>query len=301
MGFSSTVKEELSKTSNLNDKEAVRFELLGYLISNNCKVLKNKIQFKTGNEYNINRFNKLLINCNIEKFKIEINSNKYSISFNRNEINKFDEIFIDSDDNNDKNNDKIVISDKIFDIADNDKNKFTNSFIRGAFMGSGTMNDPNKNYHLEIIFSNEENCRFVKTLLNVADINIKEISDKNILYLKDGQEISKILALMGASSAVIKFEEIRVVREVKNNINRKVNLETANLQKTIKASVKQINKIKELQESGEFEKMPESLQEIGRLRLENPDKSIEELGKMLEKPLGKSGANHRMNEILNWN
>ena len=106
---------------------------------------------------------------------------------------------------------------------------------------------------------------------------------------------------MGASSAVIKFEEIRVVREVKNNINRKVNLETANLQKTIKASVKQINKIKELQESGEFEKMPESLQEIGRLRLENPDKSIEELGKMLEKPLGKSGANHRMNEILNWN
>ena len=291
MGFSSTVKEELSKTLNLNDKEAVRYELLGYLISNNCKVLKGKIQFKTGNEYNINRFNKLLINCNIDKFKIEINSNKYSISFNSDEINRFDEVFID--------NEKIVVSDKIFEIANN--SKFTNSFVRGVFMGSGTMNDPNKNYHLEIKFSNEENCRFVKTLLNVADINIKEISDKNILYLKDGQEISKILALMGANSAVIKFEEIRVVREVKNNINRKVNLETANLQKTIKASVKQINKIKELQESGEFEKMPESLQEIGRLRLENPDKSIEELGKMLEKPLGKSGANHRMNEILNWN
>lgn len=291
MGFSSTVKEELSKTLNLNDKEAVRYELLGYLISNNCKVLKGKIQFKTGNEYNINRFNKLLINCNIDKFKIEINSNKYSISFNSDEINRFDEVFID--------NEKIVVSDKIFEIANN--SKFTNSFVRGVFMGSGTMNDPNKNYHLEIKFSNEENCRFVKTLLNVADINIKEISDKNILYLKDGQEISKILALMGANSAVIKFEEIRVVREVKNNINRKVNLETANLQKTIKASVKQINKIKELQESGEFDKMPESLQEIGRLRLENPDKSIEELGKMLEKPLGKSGANHRMNEILNWN
>ena len=291
MGFSSTVKEELSKTLNLNDKEAVRYELLGYLISNNCKVLKGKIQFKTGNEYNINRFNKLLINCNIDKFKIEINSNKYSISFNSDEINRFDEVFID--------NEKIVVSDKIFEIANN--SKFTNSFVRGVFMGSGTMNDPNKNYHLEIKFSNEENCRFVRTLLNVADINIKEISDKNILYLKDGQEISKILALMGANSAVIKFEEIRVVREVKNNINRKVNLETANLQKTIKASVKQINKIKELQESGEFDKMPESLQEIGRLRLENPDKSIEELGKMLEKPLGKSGANHRMNEILNWN
>lgn len=290
MGFSSTVKEELSKTLNLSDKEAVKFELLGYLISNNCKVLKGKIQFKTGNEYNINRFNKLLINCNIEKFKIEINSNKYSICFNSDEINRFDEIFV--------NNGMILISDKIFEIAD--KNKFINSFIRGVFMGSGTMNDPNKNYHLEIIFSNEENCRFVKTLLNVANINIKEISDKNILYLKDGQEISKILALMGANSAVIKFEEIRVVREVKNNINRKVNLETANLQKTIKASVKQISKIKELQKSGKFDKMPESLQEIGRLRLENPDKSIEELGKMLEKPLGKSGANHRMNEILKW-
>ena len=290
MGFSSTVKEELSKTLNLSDKEAVKFELLGYLISNNCKVLKGKIQFKTGNEYNINRFNKLLINCNIEKFKIEINSNKYSICFNSDEINRFDEIFV--------NNGMILISDKIFEIAD--KNKFINSFIRGVFMGSGTMNDPNKNYHLEIIFSNEENCRFVKTLLNVANINIKEISDKNILYLKDGQEISKILALMGANSAVIKFEEIRVVREVKNNINRKVNLETANLQKTIKASVKQISKIKELQKNGKFDKMPESLQEIGRLRLENPDKSIEELGKMLEKPLGKSGANHRMNEILKW-
>ena len=121
------------------------------------------------------------------------------------------------------------------------------------------------------------------------------------LYLKDGEEISRFLAYIGANSAVLKFEEIRVLRDVKNNVNRKVNCETANLNKTVQAAVKQIEIIKELQKNGKFENMPDSLKEIAILRLENPDSSLAELGKMLKEPIGKSGVNHRLKQIELWN
>ena len=130
-------------------------------------------------------------------------------------------------------------------------------------------------------------------------INMKEMQRKSgySLYLKEGEEISKFLALIGANSAVLKFEEIRVLRDMKNNINRKVNCETANLSKTINAAVKQIEAIKILQKEGKFESLSESLKEIALLRLENPDASLTELGQMLKNPIGKSGVNHRLKQL----
>ena len=128
---------------------------------------------------------------------------------------------------------------------------------------------------------------------------MKEMQRKSgySLYLKEGEEISKFLAFVGANSAVLKFEEIRVLRDMKNNINRKVNCETANLSKTINAAVKQIEAIKNLQRKGKFESLSDNLKEIAILRLENPDASLIELGQMLDNPIGKSGVNHRLKQL----
>ena len=171
--------------------------------------------------------------------------------------------------------------------------------IREAFIKSGSMNDPNKKYHLEIMFKTKKKAEEMQTLLNNFNINAKIIKREKdyMLYLKDGEEISEFLALIGANSSVIKFEEIRVLKETRNDINRLVNCETANLNKTINAAVKQIEDIKLIKKKRKFSSLPENLQEIAELRIANPDVSLVELGKMLNEPIGKSGVNHRLKKI----
>lgn len=171
--------------------------------------------------------------------------------------------------------------------------------IREAFIKSGSINDPNKKYHLEIMFKIKKKAQEMQQLLNNFNINAKIIKREKdyMLYLKDGEEISEFLALIGANSSVIKFEEIRVLKETRNDINRLVNCETANLNKTINAAVKQIEDIKLIKKKNKFSSLPENLQEIAELRIENPDVSLIELGKMLKEPIGKSGVNHRLKKI----
>ena len=171
--------------------------------------------------------------------------------------------------------------------------------IREAFIKSGSINDPNKKYHLEIMFKTKKKAEEMQTLLNNFNINAKIIKREKdyMLYLKDGEEISEFLALVGANSSVIKFEEIRVLKETRNDINRLVNCETANLNKTINAAVKQIEDIKLIKKKHKFSNLPENLQEIAELRIANPDVSLVELGKMLTEPIGKSGVNHRLKKL----
>ena len=171
--------------------------------------------------------------------------------------------------------------------------------IREAFIKSGSMNDPNKKYHLEIMFKTKKKAEEMQILLNNFNINAKIIKREKdyMLYLKDGEEISEFLALIGANSSVIKFEEIRVLKETRNDINRLVNCETANLNKTINAAVKQIEDIKLIKKKHKFSSLPENLQEIAELRIANPDVSLVELGKMLSDPIGKSGVNHRLKKL----
>lgn len=171
--------------------------------------------------------------------------------------------------------------------------------IREAFIKSGSMNDPNKKYHLQIMFKTNKKAEEMQTLLLNFHIHAKIIQkDKEyMLYLKDGEEISEFLALIGANNSVIKFEEIRVLKETRNDINRLVNCETANLNKTINASVKQIEDIKLIQSKNQFNNLPEILKEMAQVRLENPDMPLSELGKQLSKPIGKSGVNHRLKKI----
>lgn len=172
-------------------------------------------------------------------------------------------------------------------------------YIREAFIKSGFINNPNKEYHLEISCKTKKKAEQIMKILENCNIEAKvAIKGKGyITYIKDGEQISSFLALIGANSAMLRFEEIRVMKEARNSINRLVNCETANLNKTIEASVKQIEAIKLIKQKHKFYSMPENLKEIAELRIKNPDASYEELGKMLIKPIGKSGVSHRLNKI----
>ena len=285
MSFSSEVKEEISKLGNLANKEIVKFELLGYLSSNNITIEKNKIKFSTESEYNINRFSKLLNNLQYTKQNIEVIGKKFCISVNKLEI---PEVIYNN-----------TITFKNITEQINNQELLEKAFVRGSFLGGGSINNPKNTYHLEITFSSGKNANIVLAILNKYEIQFKNIEKKNgyALYTKDGDEISKFLALIGANSSVLKFEEVRVYRDIRNNVNRKVNCETANLNKTLNAALKQIENIKYLKQIGQFDKMPEQLQEIANLRLENPEASLVEIGQMLSKPIGKSGVNHRFQNI----
>lgn len=172
-------------------------------------------------------------------------------------------------------------------------------YIRESFLKSGFVNDPNKEYHLEIVFDKKQKAEEIIKLLYDFNINVKSIkrNNKYMIYIKDGEEISKFLALIGANNAVLKFEEIRVIKDTRNNINRLVNCETANLNKTINASVSQIINIKYLKRIKKFDELPDNLKEIAELRIKNPEATLNELGKMLKKPISKSGVMHRLKKI----
>ena len=144
-------------------------------------------------------------------------------------------------------------------------------------MGSGSINNPENKYHLEIKLSDNKISQEIIDLLKQYDINVKSI--EKAIYIKDSEEISKFLAFVGANKSVLEFEQIRVQRDMNNKINRLVNCETANLNKTLNASVEQINAIKKLKENGGFKKMDKSLQELAELRLEYPDMPLAELRK----------------------
>ena len=283
MSFSSDIKQELNKNSNLANKNIVKQELVGYLISGNINIANNKeIKFSTESDYNINRFSKLLTNLDINH-SIDMVGKNFVITLKTKEID-----FVEYD--------KGTV--KIKEVPENQEEK--KAIIRGTFMGAGSINNPEREYHLEMEVTNEQNMNIVLKLLLEFGIKAKYMEAKNkyYIYLKEGEEISKFLALIGAAKAVMKFEDIRIQKEMRGKVNRLVNCETANLNKTINASIEQIAAIRKLQENGEFKKLDDNLKEIALLRLENPDMPLIELGKKLKVPIGKSGVNYRLRKIM---
>ena len=190
---------------------------------------------------------------------------------------------------------------KMWDINSNMKQdeQLARLYIREAFIKSGSINDPRKKYHLQIMFKDNKKAEEMRSLLENFSIYAKIINKNKeyMLYIKDGEEISNFLALIGANNSVLRFEEVRVIKETRNEINRMVNCETANLNKTINASVKQIEDIKFIKKMKKFNSLPDNLKEIAEIRLKNPDMALAELGKQLEKPISKSGVNHRLKKI----
>ncbi len=273
MSFSAEIKKELSQINNLANKQEVKYELMGYLISGNTLKEKGKIKYSTENEYNINRFAKLLKNMNINDFSIDIQGKIYNITF------KVADLKIDEE-----------------NFEQIEEVNYIKSVIRGIFLGAGSINNPENKYHLEMELLKQGYVTTIVKIMKKYNIFVKSI-DKSV-YIKDGEEISKFLAFIGASNSVIKFEEIRVQRAMNNKINRLVNCKTANLNKVINASVEQIDAIKRLKESGNFEKLDDNLKELAEIRLEHPDLPLSELGKLLKEPVGKSGVNYRLKKII---
>lgn len=173
------------------------------------------------------------------------------------------------------------------------------AYIRGAFLGGGSITNPEKTYHLEFVTNSEEHAENLSTLINSFGLNSKIVFRKEsyVVYLKEGEQIVDLLNVMGAHQALLKLEDIRVLKEVRNNINRIVNCETANLDKTIDASLRQIENIEYIDATIGLEKLPKNLLELAYLRLKHRDSSLKELGAMLDPPVGKSGVNHRFRRI----
>lgn len=174
------------------------------------------------------------------------------------------------------------------------------AFLRGIFLGVGSITNPNNYYHLEIVLKNEQTAKDVYDIINKFNIPSRITRRKNsyVVYIKDVEHICDFLNVIGAHKAMLDLENVRILKEMRNSVNRIVNCETANLTKIVDASIRHINAIKYLQNINKLDKLPDLLKEIAYLRLEYQDLSLKELGLMMDKPLGKSGVNHRLNKIV---
>lgn len=173
------------------------------------------------------------------------------------------------------------------------------AYLRGAFLGGGSVNAPEGTYHLEIITRNHLHARTICEVMEAFELNPKVSERKQylVVYLKESDQIVQFLNVVGAHHALLEFENIRVVKDLRNHVNRLVNCETANLNKTVETGVRQVAMIRLIDERIGLEKLPAPLKEIARLRLEFPEASLKELGQMLDPPVGKSGANHRLRKL----
>jgi hypothetical protein len=177
------------------------------------------------------------------------------------------------------------------------------AYLRGAFLAGGSVNNPEgSSYHLEIASMYEEHCRALVELANRFHLNARFIERKKgfILYIKEGEKIIEFLNIIGAHQALFKFEDVRIMRDMRNSVNRIVNCETANLNKTIGAAVRQIDNIKLLQKEVGLENLPEKLREVAEIRLQYPDINLKEVGAMLKGQVSKSGVNHRLRKLDEW-
>jgi DNA-binding protein WhiA len=173
------------------------------------------------------------------------------------------------------------------------------AYLRGVFLGAGTITDPEKAYHLEIVCNNEILSSDIKKLINGFGLHSKSVVRKNshVVYLKEAEQIIDFLNILGAHSRLLDFENVRIVKEMRNKTNRISNCDSANLDKTINASVRQIENIRLIERARGLSSLPEKLQEVARLRLENPEASLIELSELMDPPIGKSGINHRLKRI----
>lgn len=173
------------------------------------------------------------------------------------------------------------------------------AFLRGAYLCVGSMSDPGKSYHLEFDCVRAKDAELLQNLAETFEIDAKIVERKkyHVVYLKDGSEICDMLNVMGAYVSLMNFENYRIVKDVRNSVNRKVNCETANITKTVTAANKQVQDILLIQSTAGLSALPEHLQETARLRLKYQDATLQELGKLLTPPVGKSGVNHRLRKL----
>ncbi|SFG29257.1 DNA-binding protein WhiA [Oribacterium sp. WCC10] len=189
---------------------------------------------------------------------------------------------------------------KVINIGNVDSKDFkTRSFIRGRFLNSGSVTDPKKDYHLEFVCDDAVDADRISDGLGSFGLEPR-IMDRNghlVVYLKDAAQISDVLNLIGAVDGLMEFENVRILKEVSEKVNRRVNCETANLQRTVSAGIRQVADIELIERELGLRKIDPGLREIAEKRLEDPNASLTELAERLSEPIGKSGANHRMRKL----
>ena len=173
------------------------------------------------------------------------------------------------------------------------------AFLRGAFLCIGSMSDPEKSYHLEFVCSQMEQAKQLRDIIQEFQIEAKIIRRKKyyVVYLKEGSGLVDLLNVMGAHVSLMNLENLRIVKEMRNSINRRVNCEAANITKTVNAASKQIEDILLVKERYGFENLPDNLREMAEVRLEYQEAPLKELGEYLDPPVGKSGVNHRLRKL----
>lgn len=301
MSFSSDIKEELSRTVN-HEKCCQMAELTGFLITN-CNIVKENNEFtlrmSTENATAVRRVYNYFKNIyditpitNVEKEKTFKDSLFQLKIIDKDALEK---IFKNSYINIDVKL-QIVIDDK---SKIEEKDCCKRSFLRGVFIGAGSITNPNNRYHLEIVANNNENGIFINEVINELGINSKVIKRKKdyVIYLKGAEDISTFLALIGSNKGTLEFEETRVIKDMRNRINRLNNFENANFEKTVDAGLGQIDDIDVIKKNRKFEKLPDGLKQLARLRMSYKDATLEELGNMLEPKLSRAGVSHRFKKI----
>ncbi len=301
MSFSTEVKNEISRQIVNNREEAIAelaglYRVNGSLLSNLTKI---RVQFSTETNAIARR-----IFINIKKIYnyecvIEVVRGR---SFRKNNLYK---VYVDEPYAHRLLND-IKLSSDPFSISvtripkeilktDNLKK----AYILGSFLGAGSITNPEKGYHLELIAGNEEYAKDLFKILKYFNIEAKIANRKDdyFVYLKEGESIADFLSLIGAFQGMFKFEDIRVFKEIKNNVNRVMNFESANMDKTIEASIRHVEDIEKIIELKGLDYLNDSLRQIAIARLEFPEDSLKQLGERLNPPVGKSGVNHRLKKI----
>ena len=175
------------------------------------------------------------------------------------------------------------------------------AFIRGAFLAAGSISDPEKFYHFEIACATEAKAKQIQGLILSMGIEAKIVLRKKyfVVYIKEGSQIVDILNVMEAPVALMELENIRILKEMRGSVNRQVNCETANINKTVSAAVKQMEDIIYIRDKAGLDSLPDNLREIAELRLARPEATLKELGEALDPPVGKSGVNHRLRKLGN--
>lgn len=173
------------------------------------------------------------------------------------------------------------------------------AFLRGAFLSAGSMSDPKKSYHFEIVCGTMEKAGIIQKLMKDFEMDAKVVKRKKsfVVYLKEGAQIALVLNVMEAHVALMELENVRILKEMRNSVNRKVNCETANINKTVSAAVKQVEDISYIKETMGFEELSDGLRDIAEARLNYPEATLKELGELMPEPIGKSGVNHRLRRL----
>lgn len=266
MNFTQKVKTELYNNHIMRGDE-IAFEIIGFLAAKN-PISNKSISGAIDYDY-LSRIYDMTLSSDF----------KYSI--------KKDVIFIESE----------------FDIREflqSSDNQLKRAFMRGAFISNGSINDPKKSYHLEMEFKFVNEAQLMLEICESLGLRASLTSrrDHFLVYFKDRNSISDALTLMGALKSTLMFEEDVILNSTRNDVNRRVNCESANLTKTVVAGLKQIDAIEKLQNLGVFEHLDKNLYDIGLLRLANPDASLNELVLLSGNKLTKSGINHRLKKII---